>query len=130
MAESNEIKLNLDGMEAHEYLRNIQKHCRERTYGILELRGIAADFRKRLRDMGVLVKDMPGCKVDFGGGWKMPNAYKYPVIGTVGTIELGKDGRDWLIMCRRTYCSNCTRAWLTDAAKRDIMQNVESTFSY
>ena len=119
------MKINITNTEKTQAtLNEIQGRSRERCYNAKDLQDIAADFAKRMERLGVTRAKLNGCRINFGGNYEPAKTYKYPFIGTVGTITFSRSGA-YLTALERTYCNRRTGATLGDAAKEAIIKMAE-----
>ena len=119
------MKINITNTEkVQSTLNEIQGRSRERCYDAEDLQGIVEDFIQRMTRLGVSRPKLNGCTVDFGGNYKPARSYKYPFIGTVGTIAFSSNGA-FLVALERTYCDRRTGATLADAAREAIIKTAE-----
>ena len=119
------MKINITNTEKTQAtLNEIQGRSKERCYDAKDLQNIATDFAKSMEKLGVTRAKLDGCTIDFGGNYKPARAYKYAMIGTIGTIAFTASGA-FLTALERTYCTRHTGATLTDAAKEAIIKNAE-----
>ena len=119
------MKININNTEkVQATLDEVQGRSRERCYDAEDLQGIVEDFIQRMTRLGVSRPKLNGCTVDFGGNYKPARSYKYPFIGTVGTIAFSSNGA-FLVALERTYCDRRTGATLADAAREAIIKTAE-----
>ena len=119
------MKININNAEkVQATLNEVQGRCKERCYDVKDLQDIVEDFIQRMARLGVSRPKLNGCTVDFGGNYKPARSYKYPFIGTVGTIAFSASGA-FLVALERTYCDRRTGATLADAAIKAIVKNAE-----
>ena len=119
------MKINITNTEkTQSTLNEIQGRSKERCYDAKDLQDIADDFARSMKKLGVTRAKLAGCTVDFGGNYKPARAYKYPMIGTIGTITFSANGA-FLTALDRTYCARRTGATFTDAVKEAIIKNAE-----
>ena len=119
------MKVNINNAEkVQATLDEVQGRSRERCYDAEDLQGIVEDFIQRMARLGVSRPKLNGCTVDFGGNYKPARSYKYPFIGTVGTIAFSSN-RAFLVALERTYCTRRTGAELSDAAIGAIVKMAE-----
>ena len=119
------MKININNTEkVQATLDEIQGRCKERCYDAEDLQYIVEDFTRNMKKLGVSRAKLAGCRIDFGGNHKPAKTYKYPFIGTVGTIAFSASGA-FLVALERTYCDRRTGATLADAAIKAIVKNAE-----
>ena len=119
------MKINITNIEKiQSTLKEIQGRSRERCYDAKDLQDIVKDFVQRMARLGVGRAKLNGCRIEFGGNYKPANAYRYPFIGTVGTITLSANGA-FLTALGRTICNRSRGVTLSDATKDAIIKNVE-----
>lgn len=119
------MKININNAEkVQAALDEVQGRSRERCYDAEDLQYIVEDFAGNMKKLGVSRPKLNGCAVDFGGNYKPARSYKYPFIGTVGTIAFSAKGA-FLVALERTYCDRRTGATLADAAREAIIKKAE-----
>jgi hypothetical protein len=119
------MKINIANTEKTQAeLNKIQGRSTKRCYNAKDLQDIADDFARSMKKLGVSRAKLAGCTVDFGGNYEPAKAYKYPFVGTVGTIAFSTNGA-FLVALERTYCTRRTGATLAGAAREAVIRNVE-----
>lgn len=119
------MKINITNTEKIQAaLDGIQHRCTERCYDARCLQGIAADFIETMGDLGVSRSKLNGCSITFGGNYNPAKAYKYIMMGTIGTITFTASAA-FLTSLERTCCERSTGATLTEAAKEAIIKMAE-----
>jgi hypothetical protein len=119
------MKINITNIEKIQAtLKEIQGRSRERIYDADDIQEIVRDFVQRMARLGVSRAKLNGCKIEFGGNYKPASAYRYPFIGTVGTITFSSKGA-YLTALMRTICNRSKGVTLGDATKEAIIKNVE-----
>lgn len=119
------MKINIANAEKTQAaLDKLQGRSTRRRYDAEDLQDIVEDFVTSMKKLGVSRPKLNGCAVDFGGNYTPAKAYKYPFIGTLGTITFTATGA-YLTALTRTYCTRRTGATLAGAAREAIIKTAE-----